>query len=235
MITEGRGASYAGGSTGVRAYVVVPDGVARVTFSFPQTDTARSTGPQLSSPLRIAVAAHGHRRGPGTTPVLPGTDPDDLVRRRRPDHQADRQGGRQRDDTAGPASSTHTPDGGFAGGRARSHNPEPSQGDRPHRQTAYGVPDRMAPAPNRRRLPVRPRRTPGRPMLRRQCHPRRPRRRDDRCPRPTLRRIARPLPGQAWCPGTYRVSINILDLEPGHPAVTPVPEPFGSPTFTVRP
>ncbi len=57
---EGAGRNFAGGSTGVRLFTVVPDGVARVVFVLPSQPVPSSVpgGPVYSSPLGVLAIVH---------------------------------------------------------------------------------------------------------------------------------------------------------------------------------
>lgn len=58
---HGWGRSFAGGSSGFRLYVVVPDGVAKVTFVLPRNSNPGQYGaPIYSRALRVTVPVHGN-------------------------------------------------------------------------------------------------------------------------------------------------------------------------------
>jgi hypothetical protein len=61
MVTEGAGRSFAGGSTGTRLVLLVPDGVARVGFVLPRQPSRNSPGsPIYKQALRVIVPVHGN-------------------------------------------------------------------------------------------------------------------------------------------------------------------------------
>lgn len=235
-MTDGWGASYAGGSTGVRAYVVVPDGVARVTFVLPQTDHGRSQGPEYAGPLRITVAVHGNiaaleaRRSccQGQIPMIWYAADGRIVKQI---------GDVSASQTTRPAAHPR-PAPPTAASRAAEHDPAT-----PNPVTV--TPHTGGPTTTFRLSwqllltgadyqfdPVGPQAANcyganaipgglggGTTDVRGQLYG----------------ESLGPLLTQPWCPGTYRVSVSVLDFGPGHPALRPPPQPFGSATFTVRP
>ena len=86
---KGAGHAYAGGATAQRVYVVVPDGVARVTFISPAR-RGRLHGVAYPRPLRETVAVHGNvaavqwQRPCCDTPAMIWTAADGHVIRRLP-------------------------------------------------------------------------------------------------------------------------------------------------------
>jgi len=59
---EGAGRNFAGGSTGVRLFIVVPDGVAKVVFVLPRQPVPSSVpgGPVYRHPLAVGVPVHNN-------------------------------------------------------------------------------------------------------------------------------------------------------------------------------
>ncbi len=61
MLSQGAGRSFAGGSTGARLVLLVPDGVAKVQFVLPRQPSRNSPGsPIYAKPLRVTVPVHGN-------------------------------------------------------------------------------------------------------------------------------------------------------------------------------
>jgi len=61
MTIEGAGRSFAGGSTQTRLVLLVPDGVAKVQFVLPRQPSRNSPGsPIYAKPLRVTVPVHGN-------------------------------------------------------------------------------------------------------------------------------------------------------------------------------
>jgi hypothetical protein len=61
MVSQGAGRSFAGGSTGARLVLLVPDGVAKVQFLLPRQPSRNSPGsPIYAKALRVIVPVHGN-------------------------------------------------------------------------------------------------------------------------------------------------------------------------------
>jgi hypothetical protein len=230
--TQGWGATYAGGSTGVRADVVVPDGVARVSFVLAQSAGAGTSGPSYSRPLRLSVRVHGNiaafeaRRSccEGAVPMIWYAADGRVIRQ------------------IGHVSPT----------QPTSH-PAPAPGTEASRaaQRDPGTPNPVSVSPltggptTRFRISWRLLLT----GAAYQFNPVGPQGVDcygaNAIPGGlsggttdvrghSYGETFGPSHGHTWCPGTYRVSVNVLAFGAGSPALRPTPLPFGSISFTVR-
>jgi hypothetical protein len=229
--TQGWGASYAGGSTGIRESVVVPDGVARVTFVLPQTAAGSSSGPSYATPLRISVKVHGNvaafeARRPccegGAAMVWYAAD-----------GQVIKQIGHISATVARPLP-TATP--ATAASRAAQHDP------------ATPNPVTVTPVTGGPRTTVR---ISWRLLLTGAAYaftPVGPQGADcygaNAIPGglsggtsdvrgQTYGETFSPPGGEIWCPGSYRVSVSVLALGADRPALRPTPRPFASIRFTI--
>jgi len=235
MQTEGWGTSYAGGSTGTRAYVVVPNGVARVTFVLPQSAAGRSQGPQYAQPLRLTVPVHGNIAAFEARRSTRGSIP--MIWYAANGHVIKQIGDVAANTTVQPV--VHPkPTPATAASRAAELNPAtPNQVTITPRTgsptTTFQINWRLLlTGADYQFDPVGPQGSKcyganaipgglggGTTDVRGQLYG----------------EALGPLPPQGWCPGTYRVSVNVLDLGAGRSAVSPVPQAFGSATFTVKP
>lgn len=229
ILTEGAGGSFAGGSTRTRYVVLVPDGVARVTFVAPRQPSPGEPGaPIYRHSLAITVAVHDNVAAV----------------------QVDRQGTGAR-----PAMIWYAPGGRVIKrvGNFRAVNrvtPPPRQGP----QTAHSrAAERDPSTPNR--VWVTP--AAGGPHTNFKVHFQvllddadySYRLTGTRCPQITLNGgdgggtndlrgriwtdVIDAVAGQAWCPGAYHLSVTIMDRG-RYGALKRPAAPFGTATFTVR-
>lgn len=227
--SEGAGHSFAGGSTQTRRVVLVPDGVAKVEFVFPRQSSATDPGsPIYSTPLRVTVPVHGN------------------VAAVQVDREVD--GGPVPMIWYSPAGRVIKRVGNFAKVNRVTAPPKPAP------ETAQSrAAERDPSTPNH--VWVTP--SVGRPRAKYTVHFRlllndadyRFKISGTTCPQITFAggggggsgdlrgRIFSysldAVTGQSWCPGTYHVSVRVMDLgrygNLKHPAA-----PFGSATFIVR-
>jgi hypothetical protein len=223
MQIDGAGRSFAGGSTRTRFILVVPDGVARVEFSFPP-QTIAAGGPVYRRSLAVTVSVHGNiaavqvnRECCAGLPALIWYGPAGRVLKR----------------IGGMGSSPAPPQPGpeTALSRAAEHDPStpnrvwvtPSAGG-PHTEFDVHFKVLLNDADYGYRLS------------------------GTSCPGITVNGgsgggtndvrgrvwsdVIDAVAGQTWCPGSYRISVTIMDRGRYGPVSHSV-RPFGTATFTV--
>ena len=229
VTTQGAGRSFAGGSTQTRLTLVVPDGVARVEFVFPRQPSRYEPGsPIYPAPLRVTVPVHGNvaavqvkRESGGGAVAMIWYGPHGRVVKRIGSLAA-----------AYRVFPPPKPGPATAQSRAAERNPStpnrvwvtPASGNT---RSKYSVHFRLLLTDADYRFQISGTRCPqitfagggggGYSDLRGK----------------TFSYALDAVTGQTWCPGTYDVSVTVLDLGRygylQHPAA-----PFGRATFTVR-
>jgi hypothetical protein len=230
MTTEGAGRSFAGGSTQTRLVLLVPDGVAKVQFVLPRQPSRNSPGsPIYPTALRVTVPVHGNVAAVQVKRELDGGGVPMIWYN--PDGQVIKRIG----DLGTVNRVLPSPQPGPQTARSRAAERDPSTPNRVwvtpatgNQHAKYAVHFRLLLNDADYRFQIS----------------------GTSCPQITLaggggggygdlrgRILSYDLDavtGQTWCPGTYHVSVSVMDLgrygSLKHPAA-----PFGTATFTVKP